>query len=138
MKVKNIDTGFILVFEPQEKVIETFTKFCEENNINGGIFNGIGAFDYVKIGHFNTTTKRYMEHEFRESLEVLSVKGNITEKEGKPFIHMHAMVSDTNMRVYGGHLVEANVSVTLEVYVRKFEEKISRKYYDEIGLYLID
>ncbi|MGM0607049.1 MAG: PPC domain-containing DNA-binding protein [Candidatus Muiribacteriota bacterium] len=138
MQVKKINSGYILAFKAGERVIQKFDDFCRQNNIRGGIFNGIGAFDYLKLGHFNITTQRYMEKVYRESLEVISIKGNITEKEGEPFIHMHTTVSDSNFNVYGGHLIEAEVSVTLEVYIRVFEEKIIRKFDEKTGLFLIE
>ena len=137
MKAKEFTGGYFLVFEPGDKVIENFTAFCEEKNIRSGVFSGIGAFNHASIGHFSTVTRRYTVNDFNESLEVLNINGNVTIKEKRPFVHMHAMLSDKNMNVIGAHLMEAEVSVTLEVYLRVFREVMERVYDEKLGLHII-
>ncbi|PLX19062.1 MAG: DUF296 domain-containing protein [Candidatus Muiribacterium halophilum] len=134
---KKVDDGFYLVFEPGDKVIESFTKFCKDHHLRTGIFSGIGAFSKITLGHYNITTKRYMEKDVSDSLEVLSVNGNVTIKEKEPFVHMHAIVSDANMNFYGGHVIEAEVSVTLELHVTDFRETLHREFDEELGLFTI-
>ncbi|MCK9223710.1 MAG: DUF296 domain-containing protein [Candidatus Muirbacterium halophilum] len=137
MRAKEFTGGYYLVFEPGDKVIENFTNFCIQKNINSGVFSGIGAFNFASIGHYNTVTRRYTINDFNEALEVLNINGNVTLKEKLPFVHMHAMLSDKNMKVIGGHVTEAEVSVTLEVYLRVFNETLERRFDEKLGLHVI-
>ena len=137
MRAKEFTGGYFLVFEPGDRVIENFLEFCKEKDIRSGVFSGIGAFNFASIGHYNTVTRRYTVNDFNESLEVLNINGNVTLKENAPFVHMHAMLADKNMKVIGGHLMEAEVSVTLEVYLRVFKEVMVRKFDDNLGLHVI-
>ena len=137
MNWKKVDDGYFLIFEPGDKVIENFTKFCKDHHVRTGKISGIGAFSSIKLGHYNTTTQRYMENDVVESLEVLSVNGNVTIKEREPFVHMHAIVSDANMNFYGGHVIEATVSVTLELHLTDYRETLHREFDEELGLFTI-
>ncbi len=138
MKVNKIREGYMIVLHPGDKVMECFNRFAKENSITSAVFSGLGAFSQVEIGHYNITTRRYLSETYTESLEVLNINGNITMREGRPFVHMHTILSDPSMKVIGGHLVEAEVSVTLELYVRELGEPLTRKMNEDIGLYLID
>jgi len=137
MNWKKVDDGYFLVFEPGDNVIEHFIKFCKDYHVRTGSFTGIGGLSSIKLGHFNTTTQRYMEKDVVENLEVLSLNGNITIKDKEPFIHMHATVSDANMNFYGGHVIEAEVSVTLEIHIADYRETLHREFDEELGLFII-
>lgn len=58
--------------------------------------------------------------------------------EGKLLIHLHTSLSDEAMRGFGGHLVKATVSATLEVIIEKFDTTFEKKFSEEIGLKLFD
>ena len=65
----------------------------------------------------------------------MSLYGNITTVEGKPFIHAHIALGDNTLAVRGGHLREAVVSVTCEVTLTRFRDDIGRKKDETSGLW---
>jgi predicted DNA-binding protein with PD1-like motif len=62
--------------------------------------------------------------------------GNVTIVEGKPFIHVHAVLSssDEGLSCVGGHIKECEVAVTLEIFLTTIGTAIERKMDDTIGL----
>jgi predicted DNA-binding protein with PD1-like motif len=60
--------------------------------------------------------------------------GNITLKDGEPFIHAHITFGDHDMNVKGGHVFEMTVAVVGEFYIRKFDGSIHRELDEDVGL----
>ena len=59
--------------------------------------------------------KKYQKRNFDEHYELLSLIGNITYKDGVPFVHTHVTFSDTEYIVFGGHLFDAKIIATGEI-----------------------
>ncbi|MBI2011959.1 DNA-binding protein [Candidatus Daviesbacteria bacterium] len=138
MRHKQFGSKFVVKLEKGEEVISSLTKFCEDNQIFLGYLSGIGAVNKATIGSYELSTKTYHWKDFSGSLEVTSLVGNITFLDNKPFIHVHINISDENLTIFGGHLREATVGVTLEIFIEKIDGRIIRKMDNEIGLNLLD
>ena len=82
------------------------------------------------------TEKKYSDKTIKKSLEVLSLSGNVTQLGEKEFVHAHIVLSDEEIRAFGGHLKEATVSVTAEIILRTVNGKIKREKDIETGLNL--
>ena len=89
MQFQKLNNSFIVYVEKGEKVMETLTNFCIENNIHSGQLAGIGAVKNIDIGAYDINTKDYIHRKFDEILELLSFQGNVALKDGKPFLHAH-------------------------------------------------
>ena len=50
MQFQKLNNSFIVYVEKGEKVMETLTNFCIENNIHSGQLAGIGAVKNIDIG----------------------------------------------------------------------------------------
>src|SRR3990172_3671555 len=73
-----------------------------------------------------------------ENQEVVSLLGNLSESEGKPYFHTHVTLGDKNSSTKAGHLYQATVGATLEIVFEKISGRVARKFNDEIGLKLFD
>ncbi len=140
MKVRDVETGFLIRLERNEKVVASLTDFCARRGIQGGSFHAIGALKHAEIGYYSLEKREYFFHLFPEDREVASMTGNITLVDGAPFLHVHAVLSacDDSLAVIGGHLKEAEVAVTLEVFLTPFSTSVSRLINDDVGLKLLD
>lgn len=138
MVSKKVDQQWILKLEKGEEIVQSVTKFCIENEINLGSMTGIGAVDNAKIGFFDTKKKKYETKNLSEDYEITSLNGNISMKEGKPFLHLHITLANNEYNLLGGHLFEATVSATCEIFLSEITGIISRKLDPTTGLYLLD
>jgi predicted DNA-binding protein with PD1-like motif len=136
MKSKKVEGGYLVVLERGEEVVKSLTDFVKENNIEGGEIYGIGGVKDVVLGFFDTTKKEYLKRRFKGNFELVSLVGNVSLLEGKPFLHLHSAVSGSDFALFGGHLFEATISVTGEFYFR-IQPKVVRKFDSDIGLNLI-
>ena len=138
MHFTQVDEGYMIRLEKGEEIIETVIKFALENRIPAGILTGIGAADKIRVGYYNPRTKGYPERTFNGELEIATLIGNLSWVGENPMAHLHIIFSDENMNALGGHLFEARISATCEIYLRVFTKKLDRKPDEEIGLNLLD
>ena len=130
---------YLLRLEKGEEVISAITDFCTRKQILSGSFRAIGAVAESKIGYYDLSIKKYGNIIYPEAREVASMTGNITQVDGTPFVHAHAVLTDmVKNESVGGHVFEAKVAVTLEVHFAAFNELISRELDNDIGLKLLD
>ena len=135
MKLKKAANTYIIRLEKGEEIIESLTKFCEDNNIKAGRISGIGGTNDVDIKYYDLENKEYLSENFYGKLyEIVSLDGNISLVEGKPFIHLHIGLGNSEHHMFGGHLSRAIVVPTCEIFVNVIDEPIRRKIDEEFGL----
>ena len=116
---------------------ELFTKMFEGGPFFGTV-EGIGGCDQVEVGIFDPERKSYVVHKREGMLELVSLNGNLTEKDGKPFFHLHAVFAyhdeDGNPQTLSGHLLKARIGLTAEIVVTAIDTGVSRCYDEELGI----
>ncbi|TSC87260.1 MAG: polA operon protein (DNA-binding protein) [Parcubacteria group bacterium Gr01-1014_8] len=133
---------YVLRLIKDEDVLLTLEDFCARKGILSGSFRAIGAVKEAKIGYYDLASKKYGSKVYLDEMEVASMTGNVAQVDGKPFIHVHAVLSGmkpgSENQPVAGHVFEAIVAVTLEVQLTAFNENISREFDDDIGLKLLN
>ena len=87
----------------------------------------LGAADHVVIGLYDVEAKQYHRHTFDEPMEITSLLGNVSTKDGETYLHLHINLCRADMSVIGGHLNECRISATCEMIVRKLDGTVERK-----------
>lgn len=118
-------------------VIEALTSWCGNQGITAASIQAIGAVENAEICFYELPGKNYQCTSLVETHEVLSATGNVTIKDGAPFIHMHVILGDKECNTRGGHLKEAVVAVTLECMITPLSGEYARSHDETIGLYLL-
>lgn len=136
MKYKKFGNKYIVRIDRGEEVVESLKKFCKENSIKLGSITAIGASNKITIGLFDTKTKKYHSKEFTGDYELAPVIGNITTKDGEVYLHLHANISDSEHKSFGGHLNSAVISGTFEAIIDVIDGEVERKFNDQLGLNL--
>lgn len=134
MQFQKVKNSYIVHVEKGEKVVESLTNFCKQNNIYSAQLAGIGAVKNIDIGAYDIDTKDYIHRVFDEILELLSFQGNIALKDGEPFLHAHITLGNHDMEVFGGHLFEMEVAAVGEFIIHDFQNETHRKLNEDIGL----
>ena len=117
-----------------DNINKTFESFAEVKGVGCAWLNGIGALENPEIGYYSLEDKSYYRKTFKGEYELTSLTGNITLKEGKPFSHTHITFSDTEFRVFGGHLFNANITAAGEFIMQFGSDEINREMNAGIGL----
>ncbi|MBI5624316.1 MAG: DNA-binding protein [Elusimicrobia bacterium] len=131
------DGRIVLKFLPGEELVSTLTAFLNDRRIYGGSLTGIGAGKDVELGHFSEG--RYHKVRFAGPVEFVSLTGNVSRVEdGAAFPHLHAVISLTDMSTAGGHVFQASIEPTCEVYLWPSSEPVERRMDAAKGLKLLD
>ncbi|MEX0568202.1 MAG: PPC domain-containing DNA-binding protein [Candidatus Njordarchaeota archaeon] len=137
MKVLDQGDKILIIMESGDLITKNLTELAKKTSISG-FFVGLGAVKKPTIGFFDLNQKRYIRFTLNGEFEVVSFIGNISyDKENNPIVHAHICLGDKDYRIFGGHLFEAEVSVTLEILLIK-TDRIIRKIDDRFDLKLID
>jgi hypothetical protein len=58
----------------------------------------------------------------------LSLQGNIAWRDDEPIVHCHAVLGREDFTVFGGHLADATVAATIELFLRVIDPSAIRMY----------
>lgn len=130
------DDTVVVRIKRGEEVISELEKLCEKLKITAATVEGIGAADKITVGLYNVEKKEYFKKTFEGDFEITSLMGNISTKDGKPYLHLHINFADENLSTFGGHLNECKICATAEIFIKSLPCKIKRFYDDETGLNL--
>lgn len=138
MEYRRFENTIITRLDKGEDIITQLTLLCEKEEIQLAMVSGLGAVDRVTIGMFDTHEKKYYSKEYCGEYEIVSLTGNITRMNEKPYLHLHIGIGNTETNEnYGGHLNSAIISATGEIIVTMIPGKVDREFNDTIGLNLI-
>jgi hypothetical protein len=118
-------------------LLEGLTQFVQKENIRCGRIHGIGATTHAIIAYYDQNTKKYNSMEFKSGMEILNLTGNVSIRDGKPFVHVHILLGDPQGKVFGGHLMPGTKLWACEVFVDEFDgEDLVRGQDEKTGLFL--
>ena len=67
-------------------------------------------------------------------MEIANLTGNISQMDGKTYLHLHITVGRSDYSALAGHLLSATLNGAGEFVVEDFGTPITRVYIPEIGL----
>ena len=114
---------FNLNFSRGDDPMAGLAEFAEVNHLTDCRFTAIGAFGSAVLGWFDPAVGAYKKIDVPGEAEVVSMSGSIRMQNGKPFVHAHAVVGMADGSTRAGHIVEAKVSLSLEVYLTSGDPK---------------
>ena len=113
---------YVLSLDNHVNIVEALTAFCAEKEILAGSITGLGAIGSATFRFLNPATKQYVDKTFEEQMEITNLTGNISQKDGKPYLHVHITASRSDYSCIGGHLLEARVNGACELFVTAFAD----------------
>ena len=139
MEYRKFDQGYVLRLDPGEEIVSCLTRLVEQEDVQLGTVSALGAAGDVTIGIFNTREKQYYSKRYQGDYEISALVGNVTRKEGEPYLHLHITIGNpVTGEVHAGHLTAATISATLELFLQVWDGQVGRKFSDQVGLNLFE
>ncbi len=104
-----------------DDLLEAITKLCVEHGITVGRVEAIGAVEKAGLAYYDQKEREYQNFEVREPLEITKLSGNVSIKDGRPFVHAHVTLSDADGQAIGGHLAPGTVVFACEFVIQEFD-----------------
>ena len=112
-------------------LLEEISNLCLKENIQLGWIEALGAVKRVRIAFYNQETHEYEFFVKNEPLEITKLAGNVSLKDGHPFIHAHITLADKAGNAYGGHLAPGAVIFACEFRLEVFDGQGIKRDFDE-------
>ena len=130
---------YLLSIANHQEITAVLAEFCRDQHIRSGVVGGIAAISEATFRFLDPATKQYVDKTFAEQMEVTCLTGNISQKDGKPYLHLHMTCSRSDYSCVGGHLLSARINGACELFVEDYGiEGIGRRLDPQTGLNLYD
>lgn len=123
--------------ETGDDLLGAIESFVESHDIGTAWLSYLGAVTRASIRYYDQGLREYADFVIDEPLEVVAGTGNVSELDGRPFVHTHAVFSDEGGKAVGGHVNHGCEVWALEVKIEEYEgESPVRLPHDQTGLNL--
>lgn len=129
---------FAIVLSAGDEVWACLEAFAKDAGLQAASFKAIGAFQNARLAFFDWESRSYIPIEVNEQVEVASLTGDVAVgPDGKPALHIHAVLGRRDGSAVAGHLQTAHVRPTLEIILTESPEHLRKKLDPDVGLALI-
>jgi predicted DNA-binding protein with PD1-like motif len=130
---------FAVVLVTGDEAMHCLQEVAARERLGASQITAIGALSGAKLAYFDWESKTYLPIRVDEQVEVASLVGDIAiGPDGKPSVHVHAVLGRRDGTALAGHLQEARVRPTLEIIVTESPAHLCKSKDSESGLALID
>ena len=135
---KQSGNKYIVSLSNHVSLVEALSAFAAERSILSGNITGLGAVNSATFRFLDPATKKYVDKTFAEQMELTSIVGNISRKDGKVYLHIHVTASRSDYSCIGGHLLDATINGACELFVEDYGVPAGRRPDPETGLNLYE
>lgn len=103
---------------------KAIVDYCLEENIKAGVIvSSVGCLDKCVLRNAGATEIKVING----PLEIISLNGTVSKNR----IHLHLSVSDSDLKMFGGHLIDGCiVNTTTEIILLELNDYIFDKEFD--------
>ena len=129
---------YAIVLAKGDEVMSGLTDFAKKNKVASASFTAIGAFSHATVAWFDDSRKEFKLVPIKQQVELVSMIGDIALSGDQPVVHTHVSVASPDGTVRGGHLIEAYVFPTLELFMTVYPTPLHKTLDETTDLKLID
>lgn len=117
------------------ELLESLNEAAAKLGIDAGTLQIVGAVEELVVGYYRQDTKEYETHTYSEPHEISGGVGNVSLKDGEPFVHIHVTGSGADGRAVAGHLMPGTRVFLIEAYFRRLDGPApERRFEEDLGL----
>jgi len=109
---------FEIRFGTGDEILTGIYDFVAKNKITSGHITGIGGLaPGALLGWGDPEVGAFKRIEIKDKTEIVSLIGDISSPNGKPYVHVHMVVGSSDGTTKAGHLLEAHIAPVGELTV---------------------
>jgi predicted DNA-binding protein with PD1-like motif len=109
-------------FSTGDEIVSGLTELAERNRIVSAYITGLGGLSTGLLGWGDPSNGAFKKVPVERKAELVSLVGNISMRDGRPYVHMHAVVGFSDGSTKAGHMIEAHVAPIAEITVVATDE----------------
>lgn len=118
-------------------LLDQMTAIVRREGITLGRIHALGATTHARVAYYDQATKVYNPLDFPGGMEIVTLHGNVSLRDGEPFVHAHILLGDPKGNVVGGHLLQGTTLFACELFIDELAgPALERARDDRTGLFL--
>ena len=118
-------------------LLEELGEICRRETVDLGWIAGLGAVSKACLAYYDQRKHEYQSLVIDRPLEITNLVGNVSLRDGSPFVHAHVTLADGAGHAYGGHLAAGTIVFACEFVLEVLSGPALERALDETtGLYL--
>jgi predicted DNA-binding protein with PD1-like motif len=113
-------------------LVAEIERFCADQGIRSAWVSVVGAVSHAAFGYYEQDERKYIELASDYHHEITSFTGNISLRDGKPFLHAHAGFASRDGGSVGGHVLPGCTVFVGEVTIREMGDVELERVPDEV------
>jgi predicted DNA-binding protein with PD1-like motif len=98
-------------FSAGDEILSGLYDLVAKHRITSGHITGIGGLaPGALLGWGDPEVGGFKKIEIKEKTEIVSLIGDISLRNGEPYVHVHMIVGSSDGSTKGGHLIEARIA----------------------------
>ena len=134
MEYRVFEDKVLVRLDKGDEIVKSLLSVAEKEGVTLASVSGIGATDDFEVGVFDLDRSDYDRFHFSGNHEIVALVGNLTTKDGAPYIHLHITCAGEGGKIVGGHLFEGKISLTAEIFLQKAAGSAERQRDDTLGI----
>ena len=125
----NLTQAFVARFTPEQDLFGRLKEIMDERSLDRiVVLSGIGSLEEVTMRDLKDGIQRPISLDKTNEIirkgpfELLSLEGSVVPMDGETVVHLHGVLGMPDGSVIGGHLFEARVFTTLELFVAAIDD----------------
>jgi predicted DNA-binding protein with PD1-like motif len=106
--------------ERGEDLLDGLNRAVESLGFQAASLQVIGGLEQATLGYFHPEHHGYVPLSTGH-VEIAAGLGNVSIRDGKPFIHLHLVVSREDGTATGGHVMDGCRAFVVEAYLRALD-----------------
>ncbi|PYK19560.1 MAG: DUF296 domain-containing protein [Verrucomicrobia bacterium] len=129
---------YAIILAKGDEVMSGLTDFASQNKVASASFTAIGAFSHATVAWFDDARREFRLIPIEQQVELVSMIGDIALVNDRPAVHTHVAVASSDGTMRGGHVINAFVFPTLELFMTVYPTPLHKESDEATGLKLID
>jgi uncharacterized protein len=136
--VRELERGrYLLVrLDHGADLVDQISRLAINEGINICTFSVLGALTQAEIAFYDQESHEYSKLLVEENTELVSCTGNVSIRDGMPFVHAHVVLADSDGKTMGGHLIHGRIFAAELFLIEFIGEPMVREKDQTTGLYL--
>ena len=113
-------------------LLAEITAIADEHGMATAELRAIGALSEARLAFYDQATKTYGEFDVPGTVELLSLLGNVSRRDGGTAVHAHATLAGHDGACVGGHVVPGCRIFACELILQELVGEPLERGYDEV------
>lgn len=120
---------YIFRLSKGKDLLEQLTDFCHDNQIKCGTLSGIGSVENAALNYYDQAKKKFEKTLVNSEAELLSLNGNISIKDNRPYVNANILLALKDGAIKGGRLMPGTKIYAAEIFIQELvgEPKVRKE-----------